>query len=308
MTPTTQQEDLFSQSANSKNLPLSVPQDALPPTSFATDGLSVIRRVCKAAGEEVKNLQAQLENRRKEERFLTDVLHFAESGWHFHLLELLEKEKLRITDLQNADPDLTTMLEQQRNTAKTQGENVLGRFVSLFPDECKAVGIAIDRECRHPRYTFDERFLTLEINGKKSEATLSTIEGRLGKKPADIPALVAWLCQERKRLFERKFDGNKFLKTVRKAYKAVLAKNRKNDGESVPVRDVLKRMGGKMDELNVDLSKLAHLNPQPSVDGRRIDFQQSKDTEKGMFLWKSTGGYIGFVSFKTEPKPEENQT
>ena len=102
------------------------------------------------------------------------------------------------------------------------------------------------------------------------------------------------------------FDGSKFLKAVRKAYKDICVKEKRlDDGDSVPVRDILKKLGGRTDEQNVDLSKLARMNPQPSVKGKRIDFQQSKDTEKGMLLWKSTGGYIGFITFKAERKPEE---
>jgi hypothetical protein len=302
----TQQADLFSQSANPEDRPVSLsPEVASSTPSGSDDDLSALRRAREATEADIKDLQTQLEIRRKDERFYTDIIHHAESRWHFHLLELMTKERPRVATMKEAVPELALALELLSAEAKTQGENDLKRFVSLFPEACRNAGIGLDKDCRHPKYTFDERFLTLELYDKKGEASLYTIEGRIGKKNADIPALVEWLRQERTRLFERKFDGSKFLKTVRKAYKDILAKERKTDGESVPVRDILKKLGSRTDEQNVDLSKLARMNPQPSVDGRRIDFQQSKDTEKGMFLWKSTGGYIGFITFKAERKPEE---
>ena len=304
---TTHQGDLFNQSANPEANPAFADNDGpANPRSGTDDGLCTLRNTREATIAEIKDLQTQLENKRKEEKFYADVIRYAEAGWHFHLLELLAREKRRVDTLKDAMPEKAAVLEQLRDEAKMHGENALKRFVSLFPGTCRNAGIELDKDCRHPKYTFDERFLTLEIYDKKGEAALCTVEGRIGKKPADIPALVEWIRQERARLFDRKFDGSKFLKAVRKAYKDICVKEKRlDDGDSVPVRDILKKLGGRTDEQNVDLSKLARMNPQPSVEGRRIDFQQSKDTEKGMLLWKSTGGYIGLITFKAERKPEE---
>ena len=301
-----QQDDLFNRALNPEAYPsLSVSNVASSTPSTLDVSLSALRHAHEEAETGIRDLQVQLDIRRKEEKFYTDVIRFAEAGWHFHLLDLLAKEKPRLDTLKEAMQEQEAVLEQRRDEAKTHGENALKRFVSLFPEACKNAGIELDKDCRHPKYTFDERFLSLELNDKKGEATLFTFEGRIGRMPADIPALVDWLKQERERLFERKFDGLKFLKAVRKAYKIILTKCNKTDGDSIPVRDVLKKLGGRADEQNVDLSRLARINPQPSVEGRSIDFQQSKDTDKGMLLWKSTGGYIGFIIFKAERKPEE---
>jgi hypothetical protein len=301
-----QQDDLFTHKAKSEGPPsLSDSNDAPSTQSTPDNGLSELMHAREMAEKEISDLQDKLDIRRKDAKLCTEVIRFVEEEWHFHLQDLLSKEKSRVDALKKARPELAVELEKQREFAKAQGDNQLRRFMSLFPDACKTAGMELDRDCRHPKYTFDERFLTLELNDKKGEATLKTIEGRIGRMPADIPALVEWLKKERTRLFERKFDGVKFLKAIYKAYKSILKKGKKMDGESVPVRDVLKQLKRRADEQNVDLSKLTHMNPQPSVEGQRIDFQQSKDTEKGMLLWKSTGGYIGFITFKAEHIPEE---
>ena len=293
----TNQGDLF-------NPPNSVP--AMPSPRPAPNGMDAFRSAKERTYAQIRDLKAELEREAKTEKFWAEVVWFAESSWHFHLLDLLDKEKQRVVALKCDAPELAAQLEFQRDASQKLGEDALKYFVRHFPEACKVAGIDLDRDCRHPKYTFDERFLTLELNEKKHEAVLSTHEGRIGKKLADIPVLVDWLKQERKRLFERPFDGEKFLKTVRKAYKNILAKEKKTDGESLPIREVLKRMSGKADELNIDLAQLCRLSPQPSVDGRCIDFQQCKDTDRGMLLWKSTGGYVGFITFRETLKREDH--
>ena len=292
----TEQDELF-------NPPNSAP--TMPALQNAPNGLEAFHSSQEKAQAHIRNLRAELEREIKTEKFWADVVGFAEAGWHFHLLDLLAKEKPRVDALKDDAPELAAQLERQRDASQKQGEDALKYFVRFFPEACKAAGIDLDRDCRHPKYTFDDRFLTLELNEKKQECVLFTHEGRIGKKPADIPALVDWLKQERKRLFERPFDGAKFLKAVRTTYKNILAQEKKPDGESLPIREILKRMNGKADELNIDLARLCRLSQQPSVDGRCIDFQQSKDTDRGMLLWKSTGGYVGFITFRETQKREE---
>ena len=291
-----QQDDLF----NQQPLVPSPPVQSSPPlplTSFHAERVNV-----SAA---VQDLKAKLESTSKTEKFWTDIIGFAESGRHVHLLELLDKEKLRVDAMKNDSPELFSQLEHQRDEAKTQSENTLRHFVSLFPAACATAGLTLDSDCRHPKYTFADRFLTLDVNTDKKQAVLKSYEGIIGRRPADIPELIEWLKQECQRLFGRKFNGEKFLRTVHKAYKSILAKSKKQDGESVPIREVLKKLPDKTDEKNIDLAKLTRLSPQPSVDGKCIDFQQTKDTRDGMLLWKSTGGYIGFITFRRTEKQEE---
>ena len=291
----TQQEDLFNQQ----------PSDPPPPVQPAPPPLSQFRTEREKASASIRDLKAKLENDTKTERFWADVIGFAESSRHLHLLDLLGKEKPRMDAMKHESPELFSQLEMLSDDARAQSENTLRHFPSLFSEACKNAGLTLDSDCRHPKYTFAERFLTLEIHTDKKQAVLETREGRIGRRPADIPELVEWLKQEGQRLFGRKFNGEKFLKTIRTAYKKILSKEKKTDGESIPVREVLKKLDGKTDEKNIDLAKLSRLSPQPSVEGKRIDFQQTKDTDNGMLLWKSTGGYIGFIIFTGTEKQED---
>ena len=56
--------------------------------------------------------------------------------------------------------------------------------------------------------------------------------------------------------------------------------------------------GFRTDEFLVDLSRLAQDGPF-EIDGRRLDLQQTKDTNQGMLLHGAAGrGYVGFIVFK----------
>lgn len=134
-------------------------------------------------------------------------------------------------------------------------------------------------------------------------ARLSDNEGRLAEHPADVQAVVETVQKETQRIFGRAFNGSRFLKSLRAQYKAVLKKENQADGASMPIRQITKRLGKNVkgfrtDEFLVDLSRLAEKGPF-EVDGRRLDLQQTKDTNQGMLLHGAAArGYIGFIVFK----------
>jgi hypothetical protein len=56
--------------------------------------------------------------------------------------------------------------------------------------------------------------------------------------------------------------------------------------------------GLRSDEFLVDLSQLAQDGPF-EIGGRKLDLQQTKDTNQGMLLHGAAGrGYVGYIVFK----------
>ena len=124
--------------------------------------------------------------------------------------------------------------------------------------------------------------------------------------PADIQAIVEAVQREHKRIFGRSFNGPKFLKQLRSQYKAIIKKERKQDGDPVPIRQIACRFGGtkkqgpKTDEFLLDISRLA-LEESAKIEGRKFGLQQTKNTEEGMLLRGAAAhGYVGFIVFKEE--------
>jgi len=110
-------------------------------------------------------------------------------------------------------------------------------------------------------------------------------------------------CQrEHKRVFERQFDSKKFLKKLRKLYMTILKEDKLQDGSSVAIRRITTRLGKnekgfRTDEFLIELSHLVS-QKQVEIDGRKLDCQQTKDTDRGMYLHIEPKRYIGSILFR----------
>ena len=149
----------------------------------------------------------------------------------------------------------------------------------------------------------EAEFFQLEVDEQKGIARLSDNEGNLAQLPADVAAIVERVEAERKRICGRRFDGKKFLKGLRTHYLAVIKKEAQQDGASIPIRQITRRMGKNVkrfrtDEFIFDLSRLVDNGPL-EIEGVRLDLQQTKDTNQGILLHGKAGrGYIGFIVFR----------
>lgn len=168
-----------------------------------------------------------------------------------------------------------SFIEEAYRLAREESERTLRRYPALLEEACRAAGLALDMDSPHPKYSLKHGFFRLEIDEKKRLARLSDYEGRLAEHPADIQAVVETIQKEHHRIFSRTFNGQKFLKSLRSQYKAVLKKENLTDGASVPIRHITRRLGKNVkgfrtDEFLVDLSRLAEKGPF-EVEGRRLD-------------------------------------
>jgi hypothetical protein len=262
-----------------------------------------VRELHGSAKAEAQRLKAETEEATQAEKVWADFARFLANGWALHLLSLAEKEASRLKQMRAENHSAIPSIDEAYRLAKKESERILRRYPALLEEACRAASLVLDTNSPHPKYSLEGGFFRLDIDEKKRTARLSDHEGRLADFPADVQAVVETIQREHKRIFGRSFNGVKFLKTLRAQYRAILKKEKQADGASVPIRHITRRLGKnakgfRTDEFLVDLSRLAEKGPF-EIDGRRLDLQQTKDTNQGMLLHGAAArGYIGFVVFK----------
>ena len=270
---------------------------------FSNEIMDFVRDQLGAARERTKTLKMQWEEATEVERAWNDLLHFVANEWFMHILELLDKQAHIFKKLGTENSDVASTLGHIRPVAETKTDSILRRYPAYLEEASHEANLPLDPDSRHPRYSLEKKFFLLEIDEKKRMARLSNHEGRLAELPADIGAVVGTIQKEHKRIFDRPFEGKKFLKRLRTQYRAILKKEKQQDGASIPIRRITRRLGKNLkgfrtDEFLLDLSRLVEKGPF-EIEGRRLDLQQTKDTNQGMLLHGAAGrGYIGFIVFK----------
>lgn len=270
---------------------------------FPVEMIDQVRELHAQAKADAQRLKTEAEAAAQDEKTWANIHNFLDKGWTLHLLALLEKEAPRLKRMRTDNHPAIPTIEDAYRRAKEERNRIFRRFPSLLEEAFANSGLSIDPTSRHPKYTMENGFFRLEIDEKKGIARLLDHEGRLAETPADIQAIVETVRKERQRIFERKYNAKKFLQSLRTQYKAVIRKEKQPDGSSVPIRHITRRLGKNVkgfrtDEFLVDLSRLAQDGPF-EIDGRRLDLQQTKDTNQGMLLHGAAGrGYVGFIVFK----------
>lgn len=259
----------------------------------------------KAVSDESAALKGQLDESKALQKFLEELINYRDKNWSIHLKVLCDKELERLNKLRKASHSSAPVIDDLHSAAKQLAK----RMPTMIPFEierlAKMTGLAIDMRSRHPRYFFGtDGFLEVRIDDQKLTATVSTREGKLATLPADPGAILEAVNGESKRLFDRKFNGTRFLADVRKAYLAAI-KTRKDahEGEPIPIREIYnlmaeKEKGYKRDEFLIDLSTLVEQGPA-ETSGFRFDLQQTKDTQEGVLLLGAAGrGMVNLLVFK----------
>lgn len=270
---------------------------------FPQEILDQIRDMHGIAKENAQRLKMEADQAAQAEKIWADFERFLSKGWALHILALSEKEALRLNKMREENHPKIPFIEEACRIAKVESERILRRYPALLEEACRSASLVIDSNSRHPKYGFESGFFCLQIDEKKCMARLSDYEGRLADLPADVPVVVETIQREHKRIFGRSFNGHKFLKSLRTQYKALIKKEKQADGAIVPIRHITRRLGKNVkgfrtDEFLVDLSQLAENGPL-EIDGRRLDLQQTRDTNQGMLLHGAAArGYIGFIVFK----------
>lgn len=270
---------------------------------FRPELIDGVMDLLASAKERAKILKAEADAAAHVEKTWEALHSFTVKDWPLHILELMDRERALLTALRAEGHPAIQPVEEVYRDAKEQADTVKRRYPSHLEEACRAAGLALDPESRHPTYSLEQRFFQLKVDEQKWVARLSDHEGRLADLPADVGAVVEVLLREQKRIFGRPFNGPKFLKLLRAQYLAVAKNDKQADGASIPIRHITRRLGKNVkgfrsDEFLVDLSRLVEQGPV-DIDGHRLDLQQTKDTNQGMLLHGVAGrGYIGFIVFR----------
>jgi hypothetical protein len=261
------------------------------------------------AAKEVEEHKARFDELKAVARFLDKLRSNRDKGWVLHIQAQCEKEADLLRQLRESEHSCIQLVVDLYKEAKKQASKVVTMIPSTIEHLSKERQIEIGRKSMHPRYFFGhEGFIEAKVDDQKLSATVSTREGRLATLPADPAAILDVVGAEKKRLFERKYTGSKFLADLRRAYRAAV-KGRKDarDGDPIPLREIYGQMakktkGYKRDEFLVDLSRLVEEGPA-ETSGERFDLQQTKDTQEGLLLLGAAGrGMVNLLVFKKSTK------
>lgn len=274
-----------------------------PDTIYSESSKQTIGNAAQIAAIYADKQKKEAELAAKKQKIWENLNLYINKGWHFHILHILTKEKTFFDQVKSEDAGIRQTLESVQITAQQSTEEVKKRFPLLIENSFRNSKVSLDKDSRHPRYSFQNGFFKLEIDEFKGTSRLSDTEGSLGEIPSDIDAIVESINKEYHRVFERPFDGKKFFKNLRKNYLAVTKTEKVPDGEGVPIRKITTRFsknekGFRTDEFVVDLTRLVEEGLSEG-EGLRLELQQTRDTNKGMLLYGSMNrGYIGFITFR----------
>ncbi|KKG12532.1 hypothetical protein [Methanosarcina sp. 2.H.A.1B.4] len=255
---------------------------------------------------ELKNsTKKDLEEANKLYKIAESLLIYNQKMWPIHLKSLMEKEQNSVTIFKNKYPSSVYALEELYEGSKEESVKLLKRFPAYFEKACKEASLDIDPTSRHPRYRVCNSFIEVEISEKMERARIFDREGILEEITCDIGAIIESLQFHKERLFGREFNGMKFLLNVYRQYEYLIKKEKMSKGDSIPIRKITTRMGKNIkefrtDEFLLDISRLVRENILV-IDGWKLDFQQTKDSKKGILLHGfEDRGYVGFITFKKE--------
>jgi hypothetical protein len=273
-------------------------------TSFSTEEYQAgLNSFAQEARLKAEQLQREWQSAEDVKAFWQSLTSHIAKGWVCHILEHLDQNKDRLRHWRvDGHPAIGT-LEGLYRDAKSAADKAMITFPSDLERSCVESGLPIDRTSREPHYKFENGFLEVDVDTAKRMAHVKDREARLASVPADVGAVVEVVGAELQRLFQRPFDGDKFLRKIRSHYLAVLKKEGLKDGDVLPIRRITHRLGKnekgfRSDEFLVDLSKLAEQGPL-EADGVKLDLQQTKDTNQGMLLHGiASRGYVGFIVFR----------
>ena len=266
-----------------------------------------IRNSAEAAQAQAIQLKQQADEAVKVAGIWTRLIESRDAGLWFRLRGLIDEERAFFHQLRESGDPVVEPLEKLYKEAKEQTQDLLLSLPRDIEKLAERENLALDRTSRHPKYTFKDGFITLLIDEAKRVAKVSNYEGKLPDVPADIVTIGEVLKSEEKRLFARKFEGTKFLQKLRAVYLSILKKEKRPDGDPVPLRTIARKLASndskfRRDEFLIDLSKLAVEGPA-EVSGRRFEFQQTSDANQGMLLYgPASRGMVNLLIFtKTAP-------
>jgi hypothetical protein len=255
--------------------------------------------------EKTSKLKMEAKLAEEELNTIEQFLSFCNKKEFSKFLELHESKQQVFNRLFVSKDMLRESFNDILDTARKECIRIAVEYPALILEASQKAGVQIDETSMHPRYTFYDRFILLNIDDKKFKAKAYTREGALFVKPFDVQVVIESIKQEAKRLFGRKFTVKKFGKDIYSAYIAAVKKEKKEMGDLIPIREIFtylkkSKKNFRTDEFIVDLSQFIKAGA-PLMSGYKMELKQTKDDRMGILLYHyEANGYIGFISLNKE--------
>lgn len=283
-----------------------MPQEKLELDNQALGGaLDRVREQASKAREKLHDARRELSEAEIAFNTLKSLETEIDRGHPASALLVLRRSKDYVDRLKRSRNAFAKTLEALQGALEEEVSKSASRFGREFPAAARAAGLEIDSTSRHPLYTFKRGFIRLEVDERRSTAKITPRDGDTIELGLDVEVIVERLRQEVDRLFNRSFNQRALLRSIYTAYKAALRSEKKREGDEVPLRRLTNRLSKNLnnfaaDEFNVQLSQLV-ASGELELDGRHLHLNHSRNARQGMLLYgMEDGGYVGFVSFKTE--------
>jgi hypothetical protein len=276
---------------------------ATTPAPIADEAqLAEVRAGADEAQRRAEALREELAEADHRADVLRRVASYIERGLRAHLAVLLREEGQRSQSLMVGGEPLAPLMRQLLKDAEELARTDARQFPKSFERECRNAGLELDRSWRHPIYSV-RQFIQVEVDEASLTATVTPRGGSAVVVPIDVSVLVEVIEAEIRRLFDRKVDAQRFLKTLYSAYLAVIRAEGKPEGEEMPLRRVTHRLSKNVarfsaDEFAIDLGQVLD-SGETLIEGRRLHVNQSRNLRQGLLLpGHETGGYVGQISFR----------
>jgi hypothetical protein len=264
----------------------------------------VLEKVGWAQRQE-ESIRAQLAQAESIRHFWEDLSTHLSGQNPANVLLVQRRHADYVQKLRSSQDPIAGILEEIRLDSVALAADGVKNFGRAFPEAIRLAGIEPDKLSRHPRYTFRQGFIRLEVDDREFTARLLSRDGEEFVLGMDVHPLVERLVAEEARIFRRQFQPDQLLRSIYTAYLASLKAERRSEGEEIPLRRVTSRLAKNLnrfaaDEFNVDLAQLVK-SGRLVIDGRRMHLNHTRQVRQGMLLHGlEEGGYVGFISFKKE--------
>jgi hypothetical protein len=167
-----------------------------------------------------------------------------------------------------------------------------------LPEALEAAGIQLDPSARHPTYTTDGGFVSIQVDAKRYQASIASRGGTARKVPSDVATILGEVARLRERLFgDRQPVVTR--ETLVNAYQSAREKAGPASGADVPLEDIRAALvTGKhvvaLDEFNIDLGRV--LAEASRTGSPRIAVSNTRDINRGVLLYgMEQAGYVGYL-------------
>jgi len=251
------------------------------------------------AADELARAQATLSAAQRTQRLwgsLNDQLGEGLLAGAFH-----DAKRIPATNAAILAPEEAVLLEKLIERAEPLLREAMDEMPRDLPAAMDVAGVALDASARHPIYTTDNGFITIDVDDRRFQATITSRGGSPRRTPADVPTILAEVVKLRERLF----GGQRTVMTpdaLLAAYETARQRAGLGAGADVPLAEVRDALAsGKQavppDEFNVDLGRI--LAETTRYGSPRFAVSNTRDMKRGVLLYgMEQAGYVGYLRFE----------